>query len=380
MDIRSVLATPLAQRLGITWPIFGFAHSVDVVVEVCCAGGLGVLGATRMTPEEIGAALKEIRARVGARPFGVDLVLPQGMPARDDRAAIEAQIPAGHRAFVADLVRRYGIPTPTEPGLRSRFVRSAESAARQLEAVLASDVNILALGIGSPAEVIARAHETGLTVVSLVGSPEHARRALKNGADILVAQGYDAGAHTGPIGTFSLVPQVVDIAGSVPVVAAGGVATGRHLAAAFALGAQAVWMGTAWLVTRENHTDPLLLKKLLAARSQDTVVSRADSGKPLRQIRTAWSDEWARPEAPEPLPMPYQDILVGDVLGAIDRYRIEPLMHSPAGQSIGYFSAETTVADVMQRVVDEAAQTLTRLGRATWRADDFVSADSPPTA
>lgn len=352
----------LAAMVDVEHPIFGFAHSIDVVVEICRGGGLGVWGATRSTPEEIERGLADIRARVGDRPFGVDLVLPKGMPDRDDRDAIEAQIPAGHRTFVSELRDRYKVPDDGEAGMRSRFVRSEESAAAQIRAVLDSDVNVFALGIGSPQEVITEAKRRGKTVASLVGAPKHAEAALRLGVDLLVAQGYDAGAHTGPIGTFTLVPKIVDLAGDeVPVLAAGGVGTGRHVAAALALGASGVWMGTAWLVTREHRTDPVLLAKLLGAGIGDTVISRADSGKTLRQIRTAWSDAWAAPDAPAPLRMPFQDILVGDLLGAIDRHRVEPLMHSPAGQSIGYFDRETTVADILTGTVTEAATVLRSL-------------------
>jgi NAD(P)H-dependent flavin oxidoreductase YrpB (nitropropane dioxygenase family) len=335
---------------------------VDVVVALCNAGGIGVLGATRMTPDEITAALAAIRARVDDRPFGVDLVLPRGMPEHDDRAAIEAGIPDAHRAFVADLAARYGVPAPEGPGARSRFVRSEETAARQIDAVLASDVDLFAMGIGSPPAAVAGAKAEGKLIVSLVGRPVHARRAVESGADIVVAQGYDAGAHTGTIGTYSLVPQVVDAVSPVPVLAAGGVATGRHVAAALAMGAQGVWIGTAWLVAAEAHTDPIVLARLLAAGSDDTVISRADSGKTLRQVRTAWSDEWARPEAVEPLRMPYQDILVGDLLGAIEQHRVEALMHSPAGQGIAYFDRPTTVAGVLAQLVEEARAALARLG------------------
>lgn len=355
------LETPLCRELGIDWPIFGFSHSAEVVAEVCRAGGVGVLGATRMTPQEITEVLGQIRAAVGDRPFGVDLVLPPGMPDRDDRGEIEAAIPPGHRAFVAGLAARYGVPPPSQPGMRSRFVRSEQTASAQVEAVLACDVDLLALGIGSPSGVVARARSEGKPVVSLVGRADHARRALAAGADILVAQGYDAGAHTGAVGTFSLVPQVVDVAGETPVLAAGGVATGRHVAAALALGAQGVWLGTAWLVTREAHTDPALLAKLLAAGSEDTVISRADSGKTLRQVRSAWSDEWSAPGAPEPLRMPYQDILVGDLLGSVAENRVEPLMHSPAGQSIAYFDRVTTVGEVVDSLVDGARRAFARL-------------------
>lgn len=351
----------LARWLKVKYPIFGFNHSIDVTVEVCRAGGIGVFGATRLTPSEIRETLSEIRSRVGKRPFGVDLVLPKGMPSRDDRAAIERAIPPGHRRFVDDIYERYDIAAPDGPGSRSRFVRSEEMAASQLESVLSSDVDLLAMGIGSPQGAVSDAKKQGKTVISLIGSPHHALAALESGADILVAQGYDAGAHTGQIGTFSLVPQIVDIAGDVPVVAAGGVATGRHIVAAMAMGAQGVWMGTAWLLTQENHTDPIIIKKLLEAGSGDAVISRADSGKTLRQIRTEWTEIWDQPEAPRPLRMPYQDILVGDLLGAIQQQRIEPLMHSPAGQSIGYFHAETTVAELFKRIVAEAEDTYRRL-------------------
>jgi NAD(P)H-dependent flavin oxidoreductase YrpB (nitropropane dioxygenase family) len=245
--------------------------------------------------------------------------------------------------------------------MRSRFVRSEEMAAQQVEVVMRADVNLLACGIGSPLEVIERAKAGGKTVLALVGAPQHARSALAKPIDILVAQGYDAGAHTGTIGTFSLVPQIVDLAGDVPVLAAGGVATGRHLHAALAMGAQGVWMGTAWLTTREHHMHEVIRAKLLAAGSNDTVISRADSGKTLRQIRTAWSDEWAAPGAPTPLRMPLQDILVGDLLGAIDEHEVQPLMHYPAGQSIAYFNQVRSVAEVMQTLVDEARRSIDQL-------------------
>jgi NAD(P)H-dependent flavin oxidoreductase YrpB (nitropropane dioxygenase family) len=355
------LRTPVCDMLGIKYPIFGFNHSIDVTVEVCKAGGIGIYGATRSTPEEIREALKEIRGRVGDRPFGVDLVLPSGMPQRNNREEIEAQIPDGHRDFVSGIYRKYNVVRDGQAGARSRFVRSEESAARQIDVVLASDVNLFACGIGSPPDVIKQAQALGKKVVSLVGAPKHARRVKDAGVDIIVAQGYDAGAHTGEIGTFSLVPQIVDIAGDTPVLAAGGVATGRHIAAALALGAQGVWVGTAWLFTKENHTDPITLQKLIAAGPEDTVISRADSGKTLRQIRTAWSEEWATPGAPAPLKMPYQDILVGDLLGAIQRQKVEPLVHSPAGQGVGHFREQTTVAAVMDKLLGEAQAAMGRM-------------------
>jgi NAD(P)H-dependent flavin oxidoreductase YrpB (nitropropane dioxygenase family) len=357
----AALRTPITEMLGIEYPVFGFVHSVDVVVAICLAGGVGIYGGTRDTPEEIEQRLKEIRTRVGDRPFGIDLVLPKGMPERNNREEIEQQIPAGHRDFVEGLREKYGIRDDGGTGARSRFVRSEEVAQRQIDAVLESDVDVFACGIGSPIQAIREAQSQGKKVVSLVGAPKHARRVKDAGVDIIVAQGHDAGAHTGPIGTFSLVPQIVDIAGDTPVLAAGGVVTGRHIAAALALGAAGVWIGTAWLLTKEHDLDPIIADKLLNAGPEDTVISRADSGKTLRQIRTAWSEEWASETAPIPLKMPYQDILVGDTLGAIQRQRVEPLMHQPAGQGIGMLNQISTVAETMGRLLNEANAALARL-------------------
>jgi NAD(P)H-dependent flavin oxidoreductase YrpB (nitropropane dioxygenase family) len=302
----------------------------------------------------------KIRAAVGDKPFGIDLVMPPGMPEQDNREAIEAEIPDGHREFVSKLIDKYKVPAPTKPGMRSRFVRSTEMEDQQLDAIMASDVDLFACGIGAPPRAMDRAKSQGKKTCALVGSPHHVQRAMQTGIDLIVAQGYDAGAHTGQIGTFSLIPQIVDAAEGIPVLAAGGVATGRHIAASLMLGAVGVWIGTAWLTTRdhEDHMSPMNQKKLLEAGPGDTVISRADSGKTLRQIRSAWSMEWSSEEAPTPLKMPFQDILVGDVLGAIDEFSIEPLVHSPAGQGIGWFNEVKTVKEVMDKLIAEAKDTL----------------------
>ncbi|HEY5663462.1 MAG TPA: nitronate monooxygenase family protein [Ilumatobacter sp.] len=354
------LTTGLCRRFGIRYPIFGFAHDIATVAAITNAGGFGVYGATRRFPHEIDAELAELRRLVGDRPFGVDLVLPDGMPEHNSRAAIEAHIPDGHRAFVQGIIDKYQVPEPSGPGMRTRFIRSAEIEAEQLEAVMASSVDLFACGIGAPRPAVERAKQLGKTTAALIGSPRHVRRALASGVDLIVAQGAEAGAHTGTIGTFTLVPQIVDACGAVPVLAAGGVATGRHLAAALALGAQGVWAGTIWLTTTEHtaHLQPALVDKLLRATSADTVVTRSESGKTFRQIRSAWSDEWEAPGAPTPLKMPYQDVLVGDLLGAIDEHGVEPLLHSGAGQGIGYATEIRPVADVIARLVADAEAAL----------------------
>ena len=356
------LWSPICDRLGIRYPIFGFAHDVKTVAAISAAGGYGVYGATRRFPHEITEELAEIRELTGNRPFGVDLVLPPGMPEHNSRAAIEAEIPAEHQAFVEGLIEKYQVPPAIEPGMRTRFIRSAEIEAAQIRAVLDSDVNMFACGIGAPPDAVAEAKARGKTALALIGSPHHVARSKQAGVEILVAQGYDAGAHTGPIGTFSLVPQIVDAAGDMPVLVAGGVATGRHIAAALAMGAQGVWMGTAWLLATEHqaHMHPVNVAKLKAAGSADTVITRSESGKTFRQVRTAWSQEWEAEDAPKPLKMPYQDVLVGDLLGAIEEHDIEPLIHSGAGQSVAYFSEVEPVETIMAKLVEEASAVLGR--------------------
>jgi len=282
------------------------------------------------------------------------------MPEHNSRAAIEAEVPPEHTAFVERLIEKYQVPPATQPGMRTRFIRSKEIEDEQLRAVLDSDVNMFACGIGAPAQAVAIAKSRGKITLALVGSPHHVARSRDAGVEMLVAQGYDAGAHTGPIGTFSLVPQLVDAAGDMPVLAAGGVATGRHIAAALAMGAMGVWMGTAWLLSSEHqtHMHPVNTQKLLAAGSADTVITRSESGKTFRQIRSAWSQEWEADNAPKPLKMPYQDVLVGDLLGAIEEHDIEPLIHSGAGQSIGYCNNIRPVAEIMDELVEQATKVL----------------------
>jgi len=356
------LWTPICEKLDIRYPIFGFAHDVKTVAAITNAGGFGVYGATRRFPHEITAELAQIRSLVGDRPFGVDLVLPPGMPEHNSRAAIEAEIPDAHKTFVDALIEKYQVPPATEPGMRTRFIRSAEIEAQQLRAVIESDVDMFACGIGAPPDAVAEAKERGKVTLALIGSPHHVDRSKRAGVEILVAQGYDAGAHTGPIGTYSLVPQIVDAAGDTPVLVAGGVATGRHIAAALAMGAQGVWMGTAWLLSEEHqgHMHPVNAEKLKAAGSADTVITRSESGKTFRQIRTAWSQEWEAEDAPAPLKMPYQDVLVGDLLGAIEEHDIEPLIHSGAGQSVAYFNEIVPVSAIMNDLVAEAGAVLAR--------------------
>jgi NAD(P)H-dependent flavin oxidoreductase YrpB (nitropropane dioxygenase family) len=349
----NTLQTSLCRRLGIELPIFGFSHSIDVTVAIAESGGFPVFGVGREAPEHIGSAIDAIRRRLGSRPFGVDIMYPRLAADEPDLATAIAKIPARHKDFVASLRHKYRIPNESEPNFFSTHIRNAALFRAQTEAVLESEADAVVTAVGLPPEVIATARERGKLTFALVGSTHHVAKARAAGVDVIVAQGYDGGGHTGAVGTFTLVPQVIEAAPDVPVLAAGGIGCGRQIAAALALGAAGVWLGTAWMATTEYAAPPVLLKKLLAARSEDTTITRSHSGKPCRVLRSAWSDAWDDPSAPAPLPMPYQQALIGDVLGSIAEHQIEPLVYEAAGQSVAWFNEATTVADVIGRLIRE---------------------------
>ena len=224
------LRNALCERLGIEVPIFGFSHSVDVTVALAEAGGFPVFGAARETPDKIESELKEIRRRIGSRPFGVDIMYPALAADEPDRASAKAKLPPASIAFVEALRQKYAVPQQTKPHFFSHVLRNRKLFREQTEAVLASDVNAVATAVGLPKDVIAAARARGKVSFALIGSVRHVVPALGAGVDILVAQGNDAGGHTGPVGTFTLVPQIVRAAGKVPVLAAGGIGHGAQVA------------------------------------------------------------------------------------------------------------------------------------------------------
>jgi len=353
--------TPLCERLGIDVPIFSFSHSLEVTAAVSRAGGYGVFGSTHDEPEQILEHARQLKEMCEGRPFGLDLLLPSVGVEKNDRAAAEAAIPQQHRDFVQKIRDKHQVPASSKQGhLFSRHVRSAELFNAQAEAVLASGANMFAMAVGTPPELVARAKAAGQVTLSLIGSPRHVQHALDAGVDLLVAQGYDAGAHTGTIGTLSLVPQIVALAGDTPVIAAGGIATGGQVAAALAMGAQGAWTGTIWLASEEHAIDPILTDQLLHAGSEDTVISRSWSGKTLRMVRSGWSEEWSAPDAPAPLKMPYQQVLVGELNEAVNEHRIKSLMWTPAGQSVAFLREVRSVDTIMSELVEETSLALSR--------------------
>lgn len=339
------LRTPICDTLGIRHPIFGFSHSVDVCVAIARAGGFPVLGLAREMPHEIPGLLAEVERRMGDMPYGIDLMLPSRVPQAASVEDLRASLPPDHVAFTDALRRRFGVQPPRKPSFFTTQVRSEALFDQQIEAVLASNCRGVAMAIGLRADLVERARARGKLTFSLVGSVRHARKALDAGVEVLVAQGYDAGGHTGPVGTLSLLPQVIAAAGDTPVLAAGGIATGAQILGTLAMGAQGAWLGTLWMAARENHTPPALMRRLIASASEDTVITRAHSGKPCRVVRSEWIDAWEAPGAPDPLGMPMQQVLTGDVFASMHEHDDPRLIYEAAGQSVFGIERETTVAE-----------------------------------
>lgn len=365
-DNARILAAPkvrdLLQSFNARVPIFGLSHSPSVVSAISNAGGIGVFAAARLLPHEIIEESERIRRCVGERVFGLNLMLPENVPSDANRAQLEAQIPQEHRAFVESLYGKYHVPREDLMGERNRIVRSKAFFEEQIVAAASTSADFFAMAIGASRRVSDVMRSSGKRLVGLVGSPRHVSKVMDLGADMIVAQGYDAGGHTGRVGTFTLVPKVVEMATPTPVLAAGGIGTGSQIAASIALGAAGVWLGTAWLATEEFAMPEALLRKLLGAGCEDTVLTRASSGKWMRQLRTAWSDEWSSDGAPAPLGMPWQDLLVGSLEGSVSRHLIEPLMYTPAGQSVEWVRERSTVRGIIERLMVEADEAFKQLG------------------
>ncbi|MGA8331155.1 MAG: nitronate monooxygenase family protein, partial [Mycobacterium sp.] len=346
----------------------------DVVAAVTNAGGFGILGAVAHSPKRLESELSWIEEQTGGKPYGVDLLLPPKYVG-DDRGGIDAKqarelLPEEHRAFVDELLIRYGITgsTDEERPPASQLNISPKGYEPLLDVVFAHHARLIASALGpAPPDLVARAHDSDVLVASLAGSTRHARKHAESGVDLIVAQGTEAGGHTGEVSTMVLVPEVVDAVAPVPVLAAGGIARGRQIAAALALGAEGVWCGSVWLTTEEAETLPVVRDKFLNATSSDTVRSRSLTGKPARMLRTAWTEEWERADSPAPLGMPLQSALITDPQARINRAAAQPdskardLATYFVGQVVGSMNKVQPTATVVLDMVAEFIDTVGHL-------------------
>ena len=350
------------EMLGIEFPLLAFSHCRDVVAAVSRAGGMGVFGAVRYSPEQLREELTWIDDHCGGKPYGVDLIVPnrfEGKGEERDTADLVKTLPQSHREFISGVLQAHDIDSDAldgEENGRLNFARNLEEAgaADMLDVAFSFPIRLIANALGTPPRVmIDQAKSRDVPVAALVGTRVHAVAQIAAGVDILVAAGGEAGGHCGDISTMVLIPEVVSVAGDTPVLAAGGIVTGRQMAAAMAMGAAGAWCGSVWLTTVEAEPSPVIKEKLLSATSSDTVRSRSRTGKPSRQLRSPWTDAWEQ-GGQAPLPMPLQSLLVEPALLRIDK--LAQSGHAGArdlatywvGQGVGLMNQEKTTAAVVQ--------------------------------
>ena len=372
------MRTPICDMLGIEFPLIAFTHCRDVVVEVSKAGGMGVLGAAGMSPQKLAQELEWIDDQIDGKPYGVDLIVPARFAGQKTQKAhnsnTTASIPETHKTFVRELMARHNIDTSDlndaymKRGTRLGDNMRDDGASALLEIAFAHPIKLIVNALGPPPPyMLERAKELGVPVGALIGTKEHALRQVAAGVDILIAAGGEAGGHCGEISTLVLVPEVVDAAGDIPVLAAGGIVTGRQMAACMAMGAAGAWTGSVWLTTAEAETSPVVKQKMLEATSRDTLRSKARTGKHSRQLRSAWTDAWESPDAPEPLPMPLQSIVTEPAMRKINKLAegghdgAKELASYFVGQGVGLMNHAQSTRSVVYEFMEDFVKANERL-------------------
>jgi NAD(P)H-dependent flavin oxidoreductase YrpB (nitropropane dioxygenase family) len=368
----------ICEQFGIDFPLFAFSHCRDVVAAVTNAGGFGVLGATAYTPEQLDRELAWIDQQVGGKPYGADIIVPakfEGKGENLSRDQLVDRIPGEYRDFVAQLLVEHGI----EPDANSRLGGSSlsgDTGRELLDVALSHPIKLIANALGVPPDYMIEAgRERGVPVAALVGAREHAVKQVQAGVDMIIAQGTEAGGHCGEVSTLVLVPEVLDAletAGStIPVLAAGGIVTGRQMAAAVAMGAAGAWTGSVWLTTEEAETAPHTVQKMLAATSRDTVRSAGRTGKPARQLKSEWTDAWLpNKDGRQPLPLPLQNMLAEpvirrvDILAAQGHPGAQALATYFVGQGVGLMNKVKPAREVVREFIEDYVAATERLSNS----------------
>ncbi|MBL6702852.1 MAG: nitronate monooxygenase [SAR86 cluster bacterium] len=369
------MKTDICKKLGIEYPIFAFTHCRDVVVAVSKAGGIGVLGAVGYSPEQLKEELDWIDKHIGDYPYGVDTVIPQkyeGMDEKDPEQLLESlqkMIPAGHRDFVEKLLSDNGVPeAPETNGPKGGLLGWTEATAEPQidEALKHPNVKLIANALGTPpADMIKKIQDKGVLIGALCGKIKQAVAHKDAGLDFIIAQGGEGGGHTGEIGSIVLWPQIVDAVDGLPVLAAGGIGSGRQMAAAMSTGVQGVWCGSLWLAVEEAAAQPAEKESYLNATSEDTIRSKAWTGKPARMLKNKWTEAWENPDNPDPLPMPLQGMITFDAMRRTSMYagsgNTQEVSFNAAGQVIGQVKQVESVKDVIFRMINEYLDSIDRL-------------------
>jgi NAD(P)H-dependent flavin oxidoreductase YrpB (nitropropane dioxygenase family) len=359
------MKSPICAMLGIEFPLLAFSHCRDVVVAVSKAGGMGVFGAAALPPDRLEEELAWIDAHIGGKPYGVDLIVPNAFAGKGEGPVKAApHIPPAHVDFVTGLLNANGVDTSDlvlAPDHQRAFGDNMHEsgAAALLEVAFRHPIKLIANALGVPPPLMLElGKQHNVPVAALVGTREHALAQVRAGVDILVVAGGEAGGHCGEVATMVLVPEVAEavaaVGASTPILAAGGIVTGRQMAAAMAMGAHGAWCGSVWLTTAEAETNTVVKDKMLAASARDTVRSKSRTGKPSRQLRSLWTDAWEAEGAPKPLPMPLQSLVSEPALRKIDKLSegghagAQALATYWVGQGVGLMNQAMSAGDVVQ--------------------------------
>ncbi|HJN92974.1 MAG TPA: nitronate monooxygenase, partial [Dehalococcoidia bacterium] len=324
------------------------------------AGGLGVLGAAGFPPDQLAERISQIQDLTD-KPFGIDILVPSNTaprPAADSMPKDMRELLPQEQVGALNSIRE-NLDLPDEKAERPNLRVPDFTPQDQVDTIMEMGVPVLATGLGNPAPYSDQVHAAGGIVMSLVGNVKNAKRVRDGGADIVVAQGHDAGGHTGRIGSMALLPQVLDAVSPTPVVAAGGIGDGRGLSAVLAMGCVGAWCGTVFIPTKEANLDDFRKQRILDAGEEDTRVSRLYSGKTMRNITNelieAWDDSGTRA-----LPMGLQGILVADIVHSAKEAGREDLLMNAAGQISGLLNEIRPAGDVLEGMVAEAVEILDR--------------------
>ena len=372
------MKTPVCEMFGIDFPLFAFSHCRDVIAAVSNAGGFGVLGAVGHTPESLDIELTWLDEHVNGKPYGVDLLVPTSLDSKEEALAaaeIEARIPPAHKRHVESILAQHGIDTK---GLWDRDLGDnfgdhlrPRGASVVLDAAFEHPVKFVVNALGVPPQfMLDRCRSEGVPVGALTGAKEHAIKHAEAGTDVLIVSGTEAGGHCGEVSTLVLIPEVLEALkpyGDIPILAAGGIVTGRQMAAVMAMGAAGAWCGSVWLTTPEAETAPAVKEKMLVANSRQTVRSRSRTGKYTRQLRSAWTDAWHGEESPDPLPMPLQQLVSEPALGRIGKLAegghegAKALATYFVGQGVGLMNTTVSARQVVYDFMEDFADATERL-------------------
>ncbi|MCW2517819.1 MAG: 2-nitropropane dioxygenase [Mycobacterium sp.] len=378
MNTGGVTSSALCERFGIDFPLFAFSHCRDVVAAVTNAGGFGVLGATAYTPEQLDRELAWIDEHVHGKPYGADIIVPakfEGKGENLSRTQLVDRIPDEYRGFVAQLLAEHGIEAESTPRIGGSAL-TGDTGRELLEVAMSHPIKLIANALGVPPDYMIEAgRERGVPVAALVGAKEHAVKQVAAGVDLIVAQGTEAGGHCGEVTTLVLIPEVLNalaaVGSEIPVLAAGGIVTGRQMAAAVAMGADGAWTGSVWLTTEEAETAPHTVQKMLAATSRDTVRSAGRTGKPSRQLVSDWTDAWLpHADGHQTLPLPLQSMLAEPVLRRIDALAdqghrgAQELATYFVGQGVGLMDRVKPAREVVLEFIDDYLAAAQRLGNS----------------